>query len=293
MEVFLIVCGIIGFIALICWLVSIDSNNGRGVSTPYYSNSCSTKEKTIWQVCEKLEELLKNDSHAIWVDGHEISEVISYENIGRFYVTVDGTQYRQRFGYIEPVHFEEYTLTAQQTENFLRKALEKPVVVESVKSKLKKKLKPILQDSSLDSIWMRVNNTPYYISYMSVINIETGEETYENLIYSIKMTPIVNLILSNDVIECEDPRKTYWQLFLKWEMETKKKLEGSCLKWVDNVLVKQKEYNDLRYQYEMIPSVPIVDYQTFKTFCGLVKDEVKYDEYLISNILLSKGLKVH
>ena len=292
MEVFLIVCGIIGFIALTCWLVSIDSDNGKEATTSYYSNS-TPKEKTIWQVCEELEELLKNDSHAICVDGHEISEVRSYENINRFYVTVDGTQYRQRFGYIEPVHFEDDTLTIQQAENFLRKALENPVVVESVKSKLKKKLKPILQDSSLDSIWMRVNNTPYYISYMSVINIETGEETYENLIYSIKMTPIVNLILSNDVIECEEPRKTYWQLFLKWEMETKKKLEDSCLKWVDNVLVKQKEYNDLRYQYEMIPSVPIVDYQTFKTFCGLVKDEVKYDEYLISNILLSKGLKVH
>ena len=293
MEVFLIVCGIIGFIALTCWLVSIDSDNGKEATTSYGSNSPPTKEKTIWQVCEELEELLKYDNHAICVDGHEISEVISYENIERFYVTVDGVCFRHRFGYIEPLHFEEYTLTTQQAENFLRKALENPVVVESVKSKLKKKLKPILQDSSLDSIWMRVNNTPYYISYMSVINIETGEETYENFIYSIKMTPIVNLILSNDVIECEDPRKTYWQLFLKLEMEAKKKLEDSCLKWVDNVLVKQKEYNDLRYQYEMIPSVPIVDYQTFKTFCGLVKDEVKYDEYLISNTLLSKGLRVH
>lgn len=293
MEVFLIVCGVIGFIALTCWLMNIESDNGKEATTSYDSNSPPTKDKTIWQVCEELEELLKDDNHAIWVDGHEISEVISYENIERFYVTVDGTQYRNRFGYIEPIHFEEYTLTAQQAENFLRKALENPVVVESVKSKLKKKLKPILQDSSLDSIWMRVNSTPYYISYMCAINIETGKETYQNFIYSIKMTPIIKLILDNDVIECEDPRKTHWQLFLKLEMEAKKKLEDSCLKWVDDVLVKQKEYNDLRYQYEMIPSVPIVDYQTLKTFCGLVKDEVKYDEYLISNILLSKGLKVH
>lgn len=288
MEVFLIVCGIIVFIALTCWLVNIDSDNGRENTL---SCDSTPKEKTIEEVCDNLNEFLKDENHAIWVQGHEISRVSYLESLKRYTVYVDGVYFTS--GYRSQLGVEDVTLTKQEVEHLLRKSLENPVVVESIGSKLKRKLNPILQGSTLDSIWMRVNNTPYYISYMCVINIETGEKTYENSIYGIKMTPIVKHILDNDVIECEDPRKTHWQLFLKLEMEAKKKLEDNCLKWVDDVLVKQKEYNDLRYQYEMIPSVPIVDHQTLKTFCGLVKDEVKYDEYLISNILLSKGLKVH
>ena len=44
----------------------------------------------------------------------------------------------------------------------------------------------------------------------------------------------------------------------------------------------------LQYKYEMLPSAPITDYESFCNFCKTVKEGVIFEDYEITNMLLLK-----
>lgn len=85
-----------------------------------------------------------------------------------------------------------------------------------------------------------------------------------------------------------DPRKIHWKEFLEREMLAKKQREIDCHKYVDDVLQKQVDYNDLQLNWEMLPSAPIVDVESFRNFCKVVHEDAKYEDYEIQNYLLLK-----
>lgn len=87
---------------------------------------------------------------------------------------------------------------------------------------------------------------------------------------------------------CESPFKIHWDWILHAEMLEKKRKEVSCHAYVDEILDKQIEYNDLQFKYEMKPSAPIRDIESFKNFCCLVSDVRNFPDYDIQNYLLLK-----
>lgn len=86
----------------------------------------------------------------------------------------------------------------------------------------------------------------------------------------------------------EDPRKIHWKEFLDAEMKSKKQREVDCHNYVNEVLQKQVEYNDLQINYQMLPSAPITDVESFRNFCKVVHEDTKYEDYEIQNYLLLK-----
>ena len=133
--------------------------------------------------------------------------------------------------------------------------------------------------------WVSINNGEYYTENLNTLYrfkdwkiIDNDEEVWS--------------ILEHATLEkCEDPKKEHWEHFLTLEMEAKKLREKECHKFVDGVLAKQVKYNDLQLQYEMLPSAPITDIETFKNFCLIVHEEVCYNDYEIQNYLLLKKHK--
>lgn len=86
----------------------------------------------------------------------------------------------------------------------------------------------------------------------------------------------------------EDPRKIHWKEFLEADMKAKKQREIHCHKYVDEVIQKQVDYNDLQLNWEMLPSAPITDVESFRNFCKVVHEDAKYEDYEIQNYLLLK-----
>ena len=98
-----------------------------------------------------------------------------------------------------------------------------------------------------------------------------------------------NIIKDATSVEaCEDPHKTHWKYFLEQDMKAKKQREVDCHKYVDDVLQKQVTYNDLQINYQMLPSAPITDVESFRNFCKVVHEDTKYEDYEIQNYLLLK-----
>lgn len=142
--------------------------------------------------------------------------------------------------------------------------------------------------------------TTHYTWEDQWISINNGEYYTENLntLYRFKDWKVIDnddevwSIIEHATLEkCEDPKKEHWEHFLKLEMEAKKLREKECHNFVDSVLAKQVKYNDLQLQYEMLPSAPITDIETFKNFCLIVHEEVCYNDYEIQNYLLLKKHK--
>ena len=88
--------------------------------------------------------------------------------------------------------------------------------------------------------------------------------------------------------ECKNPKNEYWERFLEKEMLDKQKRDQEMKDWVDVIIIKHQKYNDLQYKYECLPSAPIDDIDGFKSFCKLVHERIKYEEYEISNYLMLK-----
>lgn len=88
--------------------------------------------------------------------------------------------------------------------------------------------------------------------------------------------------------ECQNPKNEYWERFLEKEMLDKQKRDQEMKDWVDVIIIKHQKYNDLQYKYECLPSAPIDDIDGFKSFCRLVHERIKYEEYEISNYLMLK-----
>ena len=138
--------------------------------------------------------------------------------------------------------------------------------------------------------WLSLNNGDYYMKgnmlvydYRNDFNCITrweDEDRYLSILQSITA-----------IEKCDNPKKTHWKHFLELEMKQKKQRELACHSFVDDVLKLQQEYNDLQLTYEMLPTAQIVDYNSFVNFCKIVHKEVEFEDYEITNYLLTKGIK--
>lgn len=133
--------------------------------------------------------------------------------------------------------------------------------------------------------WVSINGGEYYSCDLRTLYKFEDWSTVE------KDEDVLAVIKDTKMEKCEDPYKIHWEHFLELEMKTKKQRELDCHKFVDSVLEKQIKYNDLQLKYEMLPSAPITDIETFKNFCKLVSEKVSYEDYEIQNCLFLKRSK--
>lgn len=139
-------------------------------------------------------------------------------------------------------------------------------------------------DGRDDKIWYAVNDGEYYTYCQHrLMRLSDWKEVPEDEAYEIVKDAKIEL--------SEDPEKLHWEHFLKLEMIKKKAREKRMQEFVDGVLSKQVKYNDLQLQYEMLPTAPITDIDTFLNFCKIAKEDVEYEDHEIQNYIFMKKLK--
>lgn len=184
-------------------------------------------------------------------------------------------------------HYGQHNTLVDKVVAFLNDFIRDAVVYKGASIKLKEfyEQNGIKFKTQYDEdIWYSINDGEYYTTYHSSLyrlsdwyKMDT-DEAYE--------------IVKNAKIELsEDPKKVHWEHFLKLEMLEKKAREKRMQEFVDNVLSKQVKYNDLQLQFEMLPTAPITDIETFKNFCKIVKEDVYYEDHEIQNYIFMKKLK--
>lgn len=114
-----------------------------------------------------------------------------------------------------------------------------------------------------------------------------------NYLYKFEDWTVINddeemweILKDRTVEKCDDPKKTHWKHFLHLDMVEKAKRDEEMKKWVDGILAKKIEYDDINFQYNGLPSAPIVDVASFRNFCELVHEESRYNDYEVSNYLM-------
>lgn len=132
--------------------------------------------------------------------------------------------------------------------------------------------------------WISINDGEYYAC------TPFGIHKLEDWSY-IDADEAWEIIKDAKLEKSDDPKKIHWEHFLKLEMLAKKQREKKMQEFVDGVLSKQVKYNDLQLQYEMLPTAPITDIETFLNFCKIVKEDVNYEPHEIQNYLFMKKLK--
>ena len=137
--------------------------------------------------------------------------------------------------------------------------------------------------------WLSLDNGKYFMENEKAI-YDMSDNWKEYYRYSKSEREDFYSIIKNvtSIESCEDPHKTHWKYFLEQEMKAKKQREVDCHKYVDAILQKQITYNDLNLQYQMLPSAPITDVESFRNFCKVVHEDNKYEDYEIQNYLLLK-----
>lgn len=137
--------------------------------------------------------------------------------------------------------------------------------------------------------WLSLDNDKYFMEKdHSIYDMSDKWKGYCRY-YEKDKEAFYNIIKDSTSIEaCEDPHKTHWEYFLEQKMLAKKQREIDCHKYVDGILQKQITYNDLNLQYQMLPSAPITDVESFRNFCKVVHEDIKYEDYEIQNYLLLK-----
>lgn len=192
--------------------------------------------------------------------------------------------------------------TNQQVFNFLQDFVAGYSLEQSLDFKISKELERYTP--KLKSIKERITSDCHSVEYSSWLSLDNGKYFMEKdhsiyymsdnwkgycRYYDKEKESFYSAIKNVTTIEaCEDPHKTHWEYFLELEMKAKKKREVDCHKYVDAILQKQITYNDLNLQYQMLPSAPITDVESFRNFCKVVHEDAKYEDYEIQNYLLLK-----
>ena len=142
---------------------------------------------------------------------------------------------------------------------------------------------------SLKTLLVRYIQDDWFFNGEIYVNPNTNEQVVFGK-FKVFYTP--DLFYTTEELEkfkpSEHPRKIHWKEFLEEEMKAKKQREVHCHKYVDDILQKQITYNDLNLQYQMLPSAPITDVESFRNFCKVVHEDTKYEDYEIQNYLLLK-----
>lgn len=142
-------------------------------------------------------------------------------------------------------------------------------------------LRRILRPLTASGNWVEIGDCEYFTDgYYYVLRFSDWKSLYDK--------EALDAIEGKEIKRCTNPKKTYWKHFLELEMKAKKQREVECAEFINTILSKQQEYNDLQYKYEMLPSAPITDYESFCNFCKLVNETVIFQDYEITNMLLLK-----
>lgn len=170
----------------------------------------------------------------------------------------------------------------KRVEHFIERLVTVGVVKDVPYHTLEKLLKPFIGERTYrGKQWVSIGDGEYYAdSYYKVYRFSDWK--------SFSSFQALKLIEGLEIKPCEDPEKTHWKHFLEIRMKAKKQREKDCSEFIDKILHKQQEYNDLQYKYEMLPSAPITDYESFCNFCKIVKEDVIFADYEITNMLLLK-----
>ena len=184
-------------------------------------------------------------------------------------------------------HYEQYDTLVDKVVAFLNDFIKDAVVYKGASIKLKE----FYEQNGIkfktwndEDVWYSINDGEYYTTYHRYL--------YRLSDWSKMDTDEAYEIVKNAKIELsEDPMKVHWEHFLKLEMLEKKAREKRMQEFVDSVLSKQVKYNDLQLQFEMLPTAPITDIETFKNFCKIVKEDVYYEDHEIQNYIFMKKLK--
>lgn len=148
---------------------------------------------------------------------------------------------------------------------------------------VREKLKIPLVDERFPSkdTWHSVNNGEYYIFGSDTV-YKFEDWSYETYNYD-KMWEFIK---DKDVVKCEAPAKTHWKHFMKLEAIQRSKHDQELREWVDSVLLKKVEYDNLNLEYNNLPSAPIVDANSFMNFCRMVHEDIIYRECEIENYIM-------
>lgn len=184
-------------------------------------------------------------------------------------------------------HYEQYDTLVDKVVAFLNDFIRDAVVYKSANLKLKE----FYEQNGIkfktwndEDIWYSINDGEYYTRYhSSLYRLSDWVKMDVDEAYEIVKSATIEL--------SEDPMKVHWEHFLKLEMLEKKAREKRMQEFVDSVLSKQVKYNDLQLQFEMLPTAPITDIETFKNFCKIVKEDVYYEDHEIQNYIFMKKLK--
>lgn len=187
-------------------------------------------------------------------------------------------------------NYSQYTSLKERCYYFLLDLLKEGTSQPSSSSKIKEvfKLHGFYNSSywGVETIndWISINDGEYYAITVN------GMYKLENWSY-ISSDEAWEIIKDAKLEKSEAPDKVHWEHFLKLEMLAKKQREKDMQEFVDSILSKQVKYNDLQLQFEMLPTAPIADIETFTNFCKIVKEDVNYEPHEIQNYLFMKKLK--
>ena len=259
---------------------------------PAYKYLAQTEEN-IKLVIDRYNHLIKtSDGDILVYDGyvHELSHLCEYSifeiknaefNISfygsyvRFHMMSGFSFYRKKDVRLMPTYM--VSLSAWELfQDFVNLG----VVEKSTKKLILEKIPKC--DPNIDSdIWYSINNGEYYslggwlfyrFSDWELLTLNDNEKW--------------DLIKDVPVEKCENPKKTYWKHFLDLDMKKKHKRDADLKKWVDSVLAKKIEYDDLNFKYGNLPAAPIVDARSFLNFCKLVSEKNEFNDYEIENYLM-------
>lgn len=173
----------------------------------------------------------------------------------------------------------------KRVEHFIERLVTVGTVKEDPYYTLEKLLKPFIgEHTNRGEQWFSIGDGEYYTNTAYTVYRFSDWKSFSSL-------QALKLVEGLEIKPCEDPERTHWKHFLELRMKAKKQREKDCSEFIDKILIKQQEYNDLQYKYEMLPSAPITDYESFSNFCKIVKEGVIFKDYEITNMLLLKRNK--
>lgn len=304
----MLILSIVIGVLILCCLIGVGVYEDAKKHQQVKEKKLETKEEdtppliTFHDVMDKLEDRFKCVKYGTYEASYKtlkLQHVASYKGLEIINLTSKngkGLLSYDKYGTIEcqgiikefiDTNYTACSSLIERVKMFLNDLIKHAVIYKSAGLKLYEfyKEKGIKFYEKCDAnVWYSVNDGEYYTDCHTSLyrlsdwtTVDT-DEAYE--------------IVKNAKIELsEDPKKVHWGHFLKLEMLEKKAREKKMQEFVDNVLSKQVKYNDLQLQYEMIPTAPITDIETFKNFCKIVKEDVYYEDHEIQNYIFMKKLK--
>lgn len=294
--------------------LKLTASNARTVIKQIHDIFESNKEKTSHIVYKDMKIKTGSNSVGTCYEGEHIGLSIFPENSDKWIVISHGVNlHGQTYFKCELIsrNYRERELslgcfhdlrTDQQVFNFLQDFVAGYSLEQSLDFKINKELERYRSKVnktkgyiSLDCTsvyykgWLSLDNDRYYMEDdHSIYDMHNNWKGYCRY-FDKEKEAFYNIIKDIISIEtCEDPYKTHWKYFLELKMKAKKQREVDCHKYVDDILQKQIAYNDLQINYQMLPSAPITDVESFRNFCKVVHDDAKYEDYEIQNYLLLK-----